>query len=424
MRLLFKKFILLLIALIVFAACGAGCGKSQTPQSLSSVFGKWLDIKKELNSPTTGVESRIDDFCLTLDGFFSSPLGSLYQIRRPEGIQYLELAKSAVERLKTAIQNNDNATLRLTMVEIDESLDQLQRIDNDLSDASQRDYFFLFFFFSLLVITVILVLIIQYARTERAEKRERQSLAFSRETIVAQDRERSRIARELHDTVAQDLWRLSFQTESIDKADENAQRSKLCAEVVKGQREVMRRVRSICDDLIPPDFKRRRFDDALRTLCYNFEQRTGIECQLVIQDKLLSDSLDGDTQPSPQGRGSPLDIQPSPQGRGSPLDTQLQCFRIVQECLTNIEKHAEASETSVIVRSIKEGELVICVSDNGRGFSPPDRDNCQILYADGGHYGLWNIYERAASIQAAVTIDSEEGEGATVTLVIPYAGKK
>jgi signal transduction histidine kinase len=393
MRLLFKKFILLIISLIVFAACGAGCGKSQSPQSVSYISGKWLEIKKGLNSSTAGLENRIDDFCLTLDSFFSSPIGSLYQIRRPEGIQYLNLVKSAAERLKTAIRNNDNTTLHLTAVEIDESLDQLQRIDNNLSDASQRDYFFLFFFFSLLVITVILVLIIQYARIERAEKRERQSLAFSRETIIAQERERSRIARELHDTVAQDLWRLSFQTESIDKADENAQRSRLCAEVVKGQKEVMQRVRSICDNLIPPDFERRRFDDALRNLCYNFEQRTGIECQFVIQDKLPPDSPDG--------------------------NTQLQCFRIVQECLTNIEKHAEASETSVIVRSVKEGELIICVSDNGKGFSPPDRDSSQVLYSDGGHYGLWNIYERAASIQAAVTIDSEEGEGTVVTLHIP-----
>jgi len=391
MQFLFKKFLLLTTALILFAGCGDG--ESQSSLSISSISGKWLDIKKELNSPASPLESRIDDFCLTLDGFFSSPLGSLYQIQYPEGIQYLELAKSAAWRLKTAIQNNDNAAFFLTAVEIDESLDQLQRIDNNLSDASQRDYFFLFFFFSLLVITVILVLILQYARVERAEKRERQSLAFSRETIAAQERERLRIARELHDTVAQDLWRLSFQTESIDKADEKTQRSKLCGEVVKGQKEVMRRVRSICDNLIPPDFQRRRFDDALRNLCYNFEQRTGIECQFVFQDKLPPGSPDG--------------------------NTQLQCFRIVQECLTNIEKHAGASETSVIVRSVKEGGLIICVSDNGRGFSPPDRDSCQILYANGGHHGLWNIYERAASIQSEVTIDSEEGEGTVVTLHIP-----
>ncbi|WP_461247611.1 sensor histidine kinase, partial [Treponema sp. R6D11] len=295
---------------------------------------------------------------------------------------------------KTAVKNNDDQAIYLAAVEIDASLDRLQRIDNNLSDTSQRDYFFLFFFFSLLVITVILALIVQDARAGKAEKREQQSLAFSRETIITQERERLRIARELHDTVAQDLWRLSFQTESIGKADENAQRDKLCAEVVKGQKEVMQRVRNICDNLVPPDFQRRRFDDALGNLCYNFEQRTGVSCQLVIQENILPGNLDD--------------------------DTQLQSFRVVQECLTNIEKHAEASETSVIVRSVKEGELVICVSDNGKGFSPPDKDSLRTLRSDVGHYGLWNIYERAASIRAEVTIDSEKGEGTVVTLKIPF----
>jgi len=406
MQLLFKrrdkshdvshKLLVLITAVILFAACGSGCGKSQSYQSISSIFEKWLAVKKELFvPPPIFLEGQINDFCLILNDFFSSPLGSLYLIHHPEVIQYLADINSAADRLKTAILNNDDTTLYSAAAEIDASLDLLQRIDNNLSGASQRDSFFLFFFFSLLVMTVILVLIVQYTRIEKAEKRERQSLAFSRETIITQERERLRIARELHDTVAQDLWRLSFQTESIDKADENTQRSKLCAEVVKGQKEVMQRVRSICDNLIPPDFQRRRFDDTLRNLCYNFEQRTGIECQFVIQDSLLPGSLDG--------------------------DTQLQSFRIVQECLTNIEKHAEASKISVIVRSIKEGELVICVSDNGKGFLPPGRDS---LRSDGGHYGLWNIYERATSIQAAVTIDSEEGEGTMVTLQIPFSEKK
>jgi len=394
---LFKKLFIVITAVILCAACEG----NPSHQPISSVFGKWLAIKKNLIPPTAGLEQQIDDFCLTLNSFFSSPIGSLYQMHYPDGIQYLAAVNSAADRLKTALRNNDDITLYLTAVEIDASLNQLQRIDNSLSDASQRDYFFLFFFFSLLVIAIISVLIVQYARLEKAKNRERQSLVFSREAIIAQEQERLRIARELHDTVAQDLWRLSFQTENIEKAGESAERSKLCAEVVKGQKEVMQRVRSICDNLIPPDFQRRRFDDALRNLCYNFERRTGIACQLVIGDKPPPGSLDG--------------------------DMQLQCYRIVQECLTNIEKHAEATETSVIarrtVRNTGDGELLICVSDNGRGFSPPDRDSREQLRSD-GHYGLWSVYERAASIQAAVTIDSEKGEGTMVTLKIPYYAEK
>jgi len=392
-----QKFLLLITAVILCV----GCRENTSHQAISAISGKWLAIKEALPSHPTGLENQIDDFCLSLDSFFSSPVGSLYQIHYPEVIQYRAAVNSAADRLKTALQKNDNTTLYLTAVEIDASLNQLQRIDNNLSDTSQRDYFFLFFLFSLLVIAIIIVLIVQYARLEKAKNRERQTLVFSREAIIAQEQERLRIARELHDTVAQDLWRLSFQTESIDKAGESAQRSKLCAEMVKGQKEVMQRVRSICDNLIPPDFQRRRFDDALRSLCYNFGQRTGIECQFVIEDKLPSGPLDG--------------------------DMQLQCYRIVQECLTNIEKHAEATETSVIARrtarTTGEGELLICVSDNGRGFLPPDRHSREQLRS-GGHYGLWGVYERAASIQAALIIDSEEGEGTMVTLKIPFYPEK
>jgi signal transduction histidine kinase len=394
--------------------CLTSCANSGVYPSISSISVSWLNLKSDIinSKQADELQGNIEDFHLTLKQFLSSPIIYLYRIQRPENIQLLADIDSAVDSLNSALKEGGLPVFPI-ILEIDSNLEQLQLIEKSLSETSQLQYFQLFFFFCVLIISIVLIFWALYSRLEKAEKREKQSLAFSRETILAQERERSRIARELHDTVAQDLWRLSFQAESIDKADESEQRSKLCAEVVKGQKEVMQRVRSICDNLIPPDFQRRRFDDALRNLCYNFEQRTGIECQLVIQDNLPPD----DTQPIPQGRGSPLDTQPSSQERGSPLDTQLQSFRIVQECLTNIEKHAEASKASVIVRSNKEGELLMCVSDNGKGFSPPDRDS---LRSDGGHYGLWNIYERAASISAAVTVDSEEGEGTTITLRIPF----
>jgi signal transduction histidine kinase len=237
-----------------------------------------------------------------------------------------------------------------------------------------------------------------YGRLEKAEIRERESMEFSRETIIAQEQERSRIAQELHDTVMQDLWRLTFQTESIDKAGESTERTKLCREVIEGQKEIMQRVRTIYSNLFPPDFQMRSFGDTLRGLCNDFEKRTGIKCRFVIQDKLLPENLKG-----------LLD-----------LDTQLQCFRIIQECLTNIEKHAGATETQVIVYENSKGELAFCVEDNGKGFTPPDRETSRELRVK-GHYGLWNIYERAALISGNLTFNSETGDGTMVTLQIPMS---
>jgi len=387
MPVLFKKILVLTTAVILFASCGG----NRSYQSVSVISGKWLKIKKEFNSPSTGIEKQIDDFCITLDKFFSSPIGSLYQIRRPEITQSFTAVKSAASRLKTAILTNDYPTINLTAVEIDESIDQLQRIDNSISNASQRDYFLLFFFFSLLVITIILVIIVQYSRIEKAETNERQSLVFSRETIIAQERERSRIARELHDTVAQDILHLSLQTEIMNKEADIAKRNRLCAEVVGGQREILKRIRNICENLIPSDFQRHSLEDALRTLCYNFRQRTNIECQLKIQKDLQLDSLNS--------------------------DIRLQCFRIVQECLTNIEKHSGALEASVLVYKKSEGEFIISVSDDGKGFPQTNNDSIQNM-KEQGHFGLWGMYERAAAMNGTLTVESEPGDGATVTLRI------
>jgi signal transduction histidine kinase len=90
----------------------------------------------------------------------------------------------------------------------------------------------------------------------------------------------------------------------------------------------------------------------------------------------------------------------------------------VQECFVNIEKHAQAKEASVLVRSKEDKFLLICISDNGMGFSPPDRDGSLSLLAQ-GHFGLWGMYERAASLSGTLIVDSSEGEGATITLQIP-----
>ena len=200
--------------------------------------------------------------------------------------------------------------------------------------------------------------------------------------MLAQEYERSRIAQELHDTVAQDLLRLSLQTELIKKDAVSEKQSRLCAEVAQGQTELLSRIRSICDDLIPPDFQPiginykeapvpPRLPDALRTLCDTFEKRTGIACNITIHDSANFSFLD--------------------------VDMQLHCFRIVQECLANVEKHSKAGEVSVLVRSNAEGKLLFFVTDNGKGFEKPDKDFYRVM-REKGHFGLWNMQERAASM--------------------------
>jgi signal transduction histidine kinase len=383
--------------ILIAALFAVSCAKSENFPSAASVAGEWLEIKRQLNTDDpASCASRIEGFRQTVENFLASPVGSLYKVQRQDEMRTFETIIPSVEQLKTAVIQGDSQTVFPLTLEIDTYIDLLRNIDESLSDASLLRYFQLFFFFSILIIIIILALRMLHSRVDMAEKRERQSLSFSRETMIAQEQERGRIARELHDTVAQDLWRLSFQTDSIGKTADVQERGRLCAEVVSEQKELMRRIRAICDHLIPPDFQRRGLADTLGSLCSNFQQRTGIDCQLTVQKDLSLDSLDS--------------------------DTQLQCFRIVQECLANIEKHAQAAGASVLVRSEGGKTLFVCVSDNGRGFSPPARDESRRLLAE-GHFGLWSMYERAASLSGTLIVDSSEGEGAIITMQIPLISR-
>ncbi|AEF83155.1 sensor histidine kinase [Leadbettera azotonutricia ZAS-9] len=348
-----------------------------------------------------GPESEaLDSFTSALDKFSASPAGNLYLINRPAITKSVTSIGKTAERLKAAAETSDENGVRSIMLEIDTAVDQLQIIDTGLSDTIQLRYFQLFFFFSLLVLLTVLVLWLLDRRLEKAISMGQQSLIFSRETVLAQEQERSRIARELHDTIAQDLWRLSFRADSINRAEQAEERRRICEEVVKGQQELMQRIRTICDTLVPPDFRRRGLPDAIRSLCYDFSRRTGIECAVTVQEGLNLEPLN--------------------------VDMQLQCFRIVQECLANIEKHAEASEASVLVSNRGEGQaetpamglLHICVSDNGRGFDAPDSDT-QFLLRAKGHFGLWNMNARAEALRGTLTIDSETGCGVRITLDLP-----
>ncbi|GHV95781.1 hypothetical protein AGMMS50293_21010 [Spirochaetia bacterium] len=388
----------------IAAACIFTIGCSREYLSTSSLAHEWLEIKTMLitGGDRQTISEALDGFSVSLDTFFASPAGGIYQIHRPAMTNSVNAISKTALSLGEAIRADNGTTVPAIILEIDTAVDRLQGIDNEISDTIQLRYFQLFFFFSLLLIFTVLALWMLNRRFGKAIRREHQSRIFSRETVLAQEQERSRIARELHDTIAQDLWRLSFRTDSINRTEQAEERRLICEEVIKGQQELMQRIRTICDTLVPPDFRRRGLPDALRSLCYDFSRRTGIECAITIQEDLNLEGLN--------------------------VDTQLQCFRIVQECLANIEKHAEATESSVLVSNIMNSLpppqqfLCIIVSDNGKGFTVPDSDMRLWLRAQ-GHFGLWNMYERAEALHGKLTMDSEAGGGVRIKLELPLEGQ-
>jgi signal transduction histidine kinase len=389
------KAVIVFTSVIIFIT---NCENKNAQPSASEVADTWLDIKTKLNTTdmtelfSDGITVQIEEFNNTLNLFINSPIGYLYRMQRRGDMRSIQEITAAINRLKDAAQNGDAREVFSNTLEIDRAVGMLQRVDAELSGASQLNIFLLFFFFSLVVIAITLIMAALQNRLKNEMVQHRQSVSFSRGNILAQEHERTRIARELHDTVAQDLLRLSLQTELIKKDAVSEKQSRLCAEVAEGQTELLNRIRSICDDLIPPDFQLvPRLPDALRNLCNAFEKRTGIECTITIHDDADFSFLD--------------------------VDMQLHCFRIVQECLANAEKHAKAGEVSVLVRSNAEGELLLFITDNGKGFEGTDKDFFRMMRAK-GHFGLWNMQERAASMNGVLSINSEAGEGTIVKLKI------
>jgi two-component system sensor histidine kinase DegS len=202
--------------------------------------------------------------------------------------------------------------------------------------------------------------------------------------IQGQEAERARLAREIHDGPAQaltnTLLRLQF-VESVLAArpDEAARELALLRTSV---RDSLRDVRRFLFNLRPASLGEMSMSDTLGRLIQEYRDYTSLPIETNLPDT--------------------LDV-----GR----DTELVVFRVVQEALQNIHKHAGASLVKVDATRVPEG-WSISVTDDGRGFSN----------ADGGaevHSGLVGIRERAALVGGRLELHSHPGQGTRLTLTVP-----
>jgi signal transduction histidine kinase len=118
-------------------------------------------------------------------------------------------------------------------------------------------------------------------------------------------------------------------------------------------------------------------------------------------------------------RGTGLSPAYEVEGQPRPVDPEVEAvvFRVVQEALANVVKHAAAQ--SVRVRCVFGArQLRVTIDDDGKGFTvDPD------FRAYGGHWGLLGMRERAGQIGAKVAVRSSPGQGARVTLLVPYRAR-
>jgi signal transduction histidine kinase len=202
--------------------------------------------------------------------------------------------------------------------------------------------------------------------------------------VLAQEEERRRIARELHDDLTQRLAVLAIEARELEQVPG---RGEDVAERAGGIREQLvalsERVHTLSRQLHPSILDHLGLVDALRSECLSLRRRDGLTVNYHAQNV-------------------PPDLSP---------DMALCFYRVAQEALRNVARHARCSEVSVRLVP-NEQEMVLCVQDGGVGFDPAGGTGKTGL-------GLESNRERARLIQARLVVRSRPGKGTRVTLRVP-----
>jgi PAS domain S-box-containing protein len=227
---------------------------------------------------------------------------------------------------------------------------------------------------------------------EALRESERQLLSLPSQLMTAQETERKRISRELHDELGQDLNVLKMRVGFIKRKLEEKQSDlgRECETTLHYITQIIENVRRISRDLSPSILEDFGLEAALRWLAGHFSGNCGIPVFLDLGKMNFS----------------------------FPNEVQILIYRVIQEALTNVGKHSEATE--VWIRAFKREEtLSFCVKDNGRGF---DLKKVFEPNLNGGGLGLAAMRERARMLHGWFEIDSQQGHGTTITLSFPLPG--
>jgi PAS domain S-box-containing protein len=232
----------------------------------------------------------------------------------------------------------------------------------------------------------LLVVKSDITRRKRAEEELRQ---LSRRVIAAQETERLRVARELHDSVNQVIasakMRLHKSAELVASLSPAA--NEILARCERLLVRALEENRRIAHNLRPSELDQLGLPVACRSFCQELQSRTNLEvtCKLARLSRRL------------------------------PPAVELNLFRILQETLNNVEKHARARNVQVRL-FVENGAVLLRIQDDGRGFRPEPARRGKPAHSG---IGLTNISERAASVGGTCEIDTAPGKGTTITVRVP-----
>jgi len=239
----------------------------------------------------------------------------------------------------------------------------------------------------LVLMGVLFYRVLALDREERESDRLRLEAA-RRDEENAVDEERRRIARDIHDGVAQDLAMLNMRA-SVWEHLAHGDREKMTDEIRLFRKLLHKNigeVRRAIFALRPVEMDELGFRESVGRYVREFGEHTGLRIALEIAG-----------------------------GADMPRQLELELYRIIQESLNNIAKHAEATEVAVSISDDGSGSLTVSITDNGTGFDPA-------TLAQTPRLGLRQMRERVERRNGLLLIDSRSGRGTAITIRFPRIG--
>jgi PAS domain S-box-containing protein len=206
--------------------------------------------------------------------------------------------------------------------------------------------------------------------------------------VRAQEEERRRIAAEIHDDPVQAMTAVEMRLESLRRRIDGGAERRALEQLTASVSAAIARLRRLLVDLRPPRLDREGLAPALRALLDRLRAETGVDA--TFEDRTLHEI---------------------------PSDTRTVLYRIAQEALANVRKHAEALEARVTMAE-RDGGILLRVRDDGRGFDPE-----RAAEEQPGHLGLVSMRERAELVGGKFRITSTPGAGTTVEAWVPGEGE-
>jgi signal transduction histidine kinase len=220
---------------------------------------------------------------------------------------------------------------------------------------------------------------------EELHRRETMRRGFLRRIVVAQEEERARISRELHDETAQTLTALKTNLAAMQRRlPDDSEVQLLSGRIQQFSEQISKDLHHLVHELQPAQLEALGLTAALKQLADEMLENYSIRTTV---------NIDGVKRRLP------------------PL-VRVICYRIAQESLTNVARHARATKAAIQLH-FETDAVKLSVTDNGQGFDVPE------AFAKTGTMGLLGMQERAEVIQGVFEVESTIGEGTTIHAAVP-----